>query len=56
MWIQLVDANALGGVGPRTAIEPSHFTIERERQMEELLRKLERLRAARLAKESEPTP
>jgi len=49
MWMQFVDVSALGGVGPKTAIQPSDGTIQRERQMEEALRKLERLRAARLA-------
>ena len=49
MWMQFVDARALGGVGPKTAIQPSDVSIQREQRMEEALRKLERLRAARLA-------
>jgi hypothetical protein len=49
MWMQFVDPCALGGVGPKTAIPPSDESIQRERRMEEALRKLERLRAARLS-------
>ena len=49
MWTQLVDVGALGGVGPKNAMSPGDGFVERERRMEEALRKLERLRAARLA-------
>jgi hypothetical protein len=49
MWTQLVDVHALGGVGPKNTMPPSDGFVERERRMEEALRKLERLRAARLA-------
>lgn len=53
MWTQLVDANHLNRMGPETTQAPSEFFIERQRRHAATLEKLEKLRAARLAK---PTP
>lgn len=49
MWHQLADAQHINNIGPEITRQPGEFAIERDWRLEEGLKKLERLRSARLA-------
>jgi hypothetical protein len=52
MWTQLVDSRQLNRIEPETSQAPSEFFLDRQKRHAEQLEELERLRAARLARQT----